>query len=189
MVLIKKEYQMEIYPNQYYHLYNRSINNEILFKSNENYIYFLRKYRHYLEQLIDTYAYCLMPTHFHFLVYVKSEDVFKIQKNIGILLSSYCKAINKKHNRHGSIFQRHTKAKLIPEESYLLAVVSYIHQNPIHSDLVKNIEDWEYSSYPDYIGKRDGTLPTKEVLKTRFSSIEEFIEFSKKQVLLPESLI
>jgi putative transposase len=180
---------MEIYPNQYYHLYNRSINNELLFKSTENYIYFLKKYRHHLEQLMDTYAYCLMPTHFHFLIFVKSDDIFQIQKNIGILLSSYCKAINKKYNRHGSIFQRHSKAKLIPEEFYLLAVISYIHQNPLHSNLVNNIEDWEYSSYPDYIGKRGGTLPNKELLKKHFASVEEFIEFSKKQTDLPDYLV
>jgi putative transposase len=180
---------MEIYPNQYYHFYNRSINNEILFKSKKNYPYFLKKYRHYLDGLIDTYAYCLMPTHFHFLIYVKSDNIFQIQKNIGILLSSYCKAINKKYNRHGSIFQRHTKAKLIPDGSYLLAVLAYIHQNPLHSNLVNNIEDWAYSSYPDYIGKIGGTLPNRDILKTYFSSIEAFVEFSKMQIDLPDDLV
>ncbi|MCD4684102.1 MAG: hypothetical protein K8R86_12530 [Bacteroidales bacterium] len=169
---------MELHPFQYYHLYNRTNNNELLFKSTENYFYFLKKYRHYLESLIDTYAYCLMPTHFHFLIFIKSENVFQVKKNIGILLSSYSKAINKKYNRHGNLFQQHTKAKLIYDESYLLAVMTYIHQNPVRSDLVDKLEDWEFSSYLDLIGVRKGTLPRSDIIKSRFKSIEEFRNFS-----------
>ena len=80
---------MHMFPNKYYHLYNRSNNNEILFKTTENYLYFLKKYRFYLEPLLDTLAYCLMPTHFHFLVYVKTVDTENINFKIGTFLSSY----------------------------------------------------------------------------------------------------
>ena len=173
---------MQLYPNQYYHLYNRSNNDEIIFKSPENYLYFLNRYRHYLENLVDTFAYCLMPTHFHFLIYILSEDVLYIEKRIGTWLSAYAKAINKRYNRHGSLFQRHTKAKLIHEESYLLTLITYIHQNPVRSELVEKIEYWQHSSYLDYIGKRKGTLPKKDILKTRFTTIEEFIEFSNRPI-------
>ncbi len=69
---------MEIFPFQYYHLYNRTNNDEILFRDRESYLYFLKKFRHYLTEFADTHAYCLMPTHFHFLIYLKSEDVATI---------------------------------------------------------------------------------------------------------------
>ncbi len=61
-------------PGSYYHIYNRSINRELLFREDENYRFFLRQYKHYLSDHVDTYAYCLMPTHFHFAVRIK-EDV------------------------------------------------------------------------------------------------------------------
>lgn len=173
---------MELYQGYYYHIYNRTNNKEIAFKSPENYLYFLKKYREFLGSLIDTLAYCLMPTHFHFLVYIVSTDISKIQKNIGIWLSSYTKAINKLYKRHGSLFQHHTKAVLISSDNYLLTAAAYIHQNPVVSGLVDKHEDWTYSSYQDYIEMRDGSLPKTEIIKNQFSSLQEFIEFSHQNI-------
>ncbi len=76
---------MKYYENIYYHIYNRTNNEETLFRSRENYLYFLKKYRYYLEELLETIGYCLMPTHFHFLARVrelskqtnKTSDVFE----------------------------------------------------------------------------------------------------------------
>lgn len=119
-----------------------------------------------------------MPTHFHFLIYVNSVETDLIKKNIGILLSSYTKAINKAFSRTGSLFQNHTKTKLITDERYLFRLINYIHQNPLRTGLVKNIVDWEFSSYRDYIGKRKGTLIDKTLMQKEFNSIDEFILFS-----------
>lgn len=58
---------------KFYHVYNRTNNKELLFKEHENYFFFLRKYKQYLSSYIDTYAYCLMPNHFHFLIKVKED--------------------------------------------------------------------------------------------------------------------
>jgi len=76
---------MDLHPNRYYHLYNRSNNAEIAFKIRENYLYFLKKYRPGLADSLDTIGYCLMPTHFHFLVYIRSEDVHALKKRVGTL--------------------------------------------------------------------------------------------------------
>jgi len=135
-----------------------------------------------LELNSPALAYCLMPTHFHFLVYIVSTDISKIQKNIGIWLSSYTKAINKLYKRHGSLFQHHTKAVLISSDNYLLTAAAYIHQNPVVSGLVDKHEDWTYSSYQDYIEMRDGSLPKTEIIKNQFSSLQEFIEFSHQNI-------
>jgi len=170
---------MQLYTESYYQLYNRSNNDEVVFKSDEIYFYFLKKYRHYFENDFDTIAYCLMPTHFHFLIYIKSENTEAIKKNIGTLLSSYTKAINEQHNRHGSLFQNHTKAKLIDNDAYLLTLLTYIHQNPLRAKLVTNLEDWKFSSYLDYIGKRKGTLPKTDIMKEHFASMEEFKKYSQ----------
>jgi REP element-mobilizing transposase RayT len=171
---------MELEPKQYYHLYNRSNNDEIIFKDEENFSYFLGKYNQHLSQLIDTIAFCLMPTHFHFLIYIQSDKLNLIRNKIGLWLSSYTKAINKRYNRHGSLFQEHTKAKHIDDEEYLLSIINYIHQNPIRGGLIKELNNWEFSSYWDYIEKRklSPVILKKTIIQNRFNSIDEFISFS-----------
>ena len=175
-------HNMDLFQNKYFHLYNRSNNREIVFKERKNYMFFLKKYRQYLNKDVTTLSYCLMPTHFHFLIYVRSKETELIKKNIGILLSSYTKAINKAFSRTGSLFQNHTKTKLITDERYLLTLTNYIHQNPLRTGLVKEIINWEFSSYRDYIGKRKGTLINKSIIMKRFNSIDEFILFSSQKI-------
>lgn len=81
------------------------------------------------------------------------------------MLSSYAKAINKQENRSGSLFKPKTKAKSLSEgdRNYAETCFHYIHQNPPKAKLVENIEDWKFSSYRDYAGLRNGTLPKKEL--------------------------
>ena len=173
---------MELHQNHYYHIYNRSNNNEIAFKSSENYLYFLKKFQHYLSVDLDCLAYCLMPTHFHFLVFVKSEDDMRVKEKFGVLLSSYTKAINQRYARHGSLFQNHTKSRHIDNERYLMTLMTYIHQNPVRAGLVKKLEDWQYSSYGEYVGTTTGNLMKRDIINDYFSSVEEFKEFSSVPV-------
>jgi transcriptional regulator of heat shock response len=105
---------MKFYENTYYHLYNRTNNEEALFRSEENYLFFLKKYPYYLDDYLETIGYCLMPTHFHFLVKVRelqpseglepSEGLSIINRKIGTLLNSYTQAFNKMWSRHGNLF-------------------------------------------------------------------------------------
>ncbi|MBM2814028.1 MAG: hypothetical protein HW421_790 [Ignavibacteria bacterium] len=182
---------MKFFENQYYHIYNRTNNDEALFNSKENYLYFLKKYRFYLDAYLETIAYCLMPTHFHFLVKVKnldkssddfqsSDDYSKtISNQIAILLRSYSRAFNNMWGRHGNLFNQKTNAKLIENVEYYIALATYIHQNPVRSKLVSKSEEWEFSSYQDYIELRKGSLPKKELLLGRYT-IEELKEITNK---------
>jgi len=184
---------MKFIINSYYHIYNRTNNEEPLFRSHENYLFFLKKYRIYLEDYFETIAYCLMPTHFHFLVRIKnvinvnsSDDNQKldilISKGMQILQSSYTKAINKKNNRHGNLFQAHYSSKLIGDDSYLISLLTYIHQNPVRSKLVIKPYEWLYSSYQDYIDLRNGTLPSKELILNMIKK-EELKELTERKLI------
>lgn len=62
-------------PGRYYHLYNRGNNRSRIFFESDNYLFFLRKVRQYLDPVLDIVAYCLIPTHYHFLVRVKEREV------------------------------------------------------------------------------------------------------------------
>jgi REP element-mobilizing transposase RayT len=87
--------QIPLLPDATYHIYNRANANDLLFKSNENYRYFLKKYQDYINPLASTFCYCLMPNHFHFLVRIKDEQQieewmqFKMQKQKNKLLQGF----------------------------------------------------------------------------------------------------
>src|SRR5947207_891834 len=67
------DYTAILKPGFFYHLYNRANGNEKLFYTTENFRYFLQKYTHYIHPVADTFCYCLMPNHFHFIARIKSE--------------------------------------------------------------------------------------------------------------------
>jgi len=66
----------------FYHIYNRGINDEIIFKTARNYQFFLNKIKENLFGVCDIYTYCLMPNHFHLLVKIKDEQSLKEITNL-----------------------------------------------------------------------------------------------------------
>ena len=167
-----------------YHVYNRS--NEILFYTHENYLFFLNKVKILILPYSDILAWCLLPNHFHFLLVVKPEGAVLtdekhrantqiLSKNIGTLLSSYTQAINKQINRKGGLFAHTTKAKLLnlAGNQYAETCFNYIHQNPCEIGLADRPEDWEFSSYRDYLGMRKDPLVNIQLA-------EQIIEFDKE---------
>lgn len=166
---------MEFSEGQLYHIYNRGNNKQQIFFKTDNYIYFLKKVRKFILPCCNILAYCLMPNHFHFLVYsdertIQTIKIGNLERNtlsegIRNLLQTYSKAINKQNNTTGSLFQQNTKAKEIIKGSklYDLVCFHYIHQNPIKAKLVNKMEEWQYSSFSDYYGLRNGTLCNKEL--------------------------
>ncbi len=163
---------MALQEGHLYHVYNRGNNREPLFFKPENYLFFLRKFRIYLLPHCDVLAYCLMPNHFHLLIYANSYTIkpvgnHPISRNVfseGIrnLLSSYTQAINKQEARTGSLFTQNTRFKCLTDtlhkELYSTTCFHYIHQNPMKAQLVSRLEEWPYSSFRDYAGLRKGTL-------------------------------
>jgi putative transposase len=173
---------MIIEEGKYYHLYNRSNNNEIVFKEEKSYDYFLGKYHKYCDPFFETISYCLMPTHFHFLIFSKTNDVLNVRKSIAFWLSSYTKAANKRFDRHGSLFQARIKAKEISDDPYLMSLISYIHQNPLRVKLVGRLEDWQHSSYHNLIQMSREEWNQNKILKSFFDSPRDFKSFSEGMI-------
>ncbi len=59
--------------SKYYHIYNRGINSCTLFRKYENYEYFLKLYADYINPIAETFAWCLMQNHFHFIIRIKTS--------------------------------------------------------------------------------------------------------------------
>ena len=157
-----------------YHIYNRS--NETVFHNRGNYVFFLQKVRKHIFPYAHILCYCLMPNHFHFIVTVKSEgtkffenervkDMQYLTRAFGTVISSYTQALNKSIHRRGAVFAHKTKAKMLNDvdNDYALSCFMYVHQNPLLANLVDGIENWEFSSFPDYIGIRKGSLVNKQM--------------------------
>lgn len=166
---------MEFFTDQLFHVYNRGNNRQKIFFNHFNYLYFLKKVRKFILPYCDIINYCLMPTHFHFLIYADERTVEAktiggkarnvLSEGFRNLMQTYAKAINKQNNTTGSIFQQNTKAKCISDGSmqYASTCFHYIHQNAWKAKLANKIEDWEYCSFRDYIGLRNGTICNKQL--------------------------
>jgi REP element-mobilizing transposase RayT len=181
--------------SKHYHIYNRANGSENLFVEERNYDFFLKRWAYYISPIADTYAWCLMPNHFHFLVKIKEEELLiknlqgfdkqkarqnlegflakEISQQFSNLFNSYTKSFNKVYNRKGSLFIPRFKHKEIKTEDYLKQVLLYIHNNPAHHGFTSNALDWKYSSIHSYLKN-----PNENIKKLIgfFGSTEEYIK-------------
>lgn len=171
---------MHLLANEFYHVYNRGNNRQLIFFNDRNYLFFIKKIREQLVPVSHIICYCLMPNHFHLVIRATEESIKtrpsfggkamqEFPYRVGILLSSYSQAINKQNGTTGSLFQQKTKAKILSGQfegeniNYIESCFFYIHHNPVKANLVVSINDWKYSSWPDYAGERNGTLCNKNI--------------------------
>jgi putative transposase len=156
-------------PGNIIHAYNRGNNKQQIFFNEDNYRFFVSKVGQYVKPHSDILAWCLMPNHFHFLLHINEKS--SMLKKVGILdstefhngfrmlQSSYAKAINKALGRTGSLFQQNTHFKLLNRQqsekahgaTYIDTCFHYIHQNPLKAGFVNKMEDWNYSSFNEYL--------------------------------------
>ena len=180
---------MAIQANEFYHVYNQGNNRQKIFFTSENYTYFLRQFREMVLPYCNVINYCLMPNHFHFLidttekscekVKIGSLELTQLTNGFRKLLSIYASAINIQEKRSGSLFRQKTKYSLVDgkaNEKYLENCFHYIHQNPMEAGLVKDLKNWEHSSFKDYTGFRNGTLCDKNIA-------EKYIDINPENIL------
>jgi hypothetical protein len=108
------------------------------------------------------------------LIHLKTDHLADILQPFTL---SYTKAINKRFNRVGTLYQGPFKAILVEKEEYLLQLSRYIHLNPVKAGIVTHAEDWEFSSYRDYIGIRDGTLIVPDIIQAYIPTPQAYREF------------
>jgi REP element-mobilizing transposase RayT len=183
------------HPGEYFHLYNRGNNRQAIFFQPENYIYFLKNIKRYLLPVTEVLVYCLMPTHYHILARIRemtktsSSKTSEFFKNSEVSVSSevsmammrlsvsYTKAINKRFERVGALFQGQFQARPVTDENHLLQLCRYIHGNPVKDGLVFQPGDWPYSNYLEWMGERPGTLVNRDFIASYFASPGEYREF------------
>ncbi len=179
-----------IIEGQYFHIYNRGVNGENLFREEKNYYYFLEQYRYYCADILETLAYCLLKNHFHLLVRVKKnieiprtdgkEGTYRLNasKQLGHFFNSYAQSVNKTYNRTGPLFESPFERKLVDDETYLVSMIYYCHRNPVHHGFVSDLREWKFSSYHPIMENDNSIVTASEVIK-RFGNISHFEETHK----------
>ncbi|RZK41643.1 MAG: transposase [Pedobacter sp.] len=164
--------KIKIQEDKYYHVFNRGNNRTRIFLEPCNYLYFLKQFEKFVVDFADVYAYCLMPNHFH--LFLRVHDKLLFEKGIKNFFISYSKSINKRYNRVGSLFQGRYKAVEVNSENDYTRIVTYIHQNPLNAGLSVDLEDYQYSSYKEYIDGIPSFLSKAEVFEW-FGNLDNFI--------------
>lgn len=198
--------QPPLEPDKTYHLYTHANGSENLFREDENYHYFLKKYAEYIYPIAETFAYCLMPNHVHLMLRVRNEAILRqkfaaklrdqtgfenlsglISKQFSNFLNAYAKAYNERFERRGSLFERPFKRKPIENDAYFTRLITYIHNNPLHHGFVDDINNWPFSSWHSYLLDKPTKIVRREGLSW-FGNKEEFVkvhkELEKKDVML-----
>jgi putative transposase len=197
--------------NGYYHVYNRGIDKRKIFLDDQDYrvfLHFLKYYlspqesvfHHPLEEIsnlkpirlrsfpslnkeVNLLAYCLMPNHFHLLVFQKT--ISGMTKLLKSLLTNYAMYFNRKYKRTGYLFQGNYKAVLVLDEIYFLHLSRYLRLHPSNltgTDPVK----WPYSSYAYFLGQKKAGWLNPEPILSNFRTAQRT---SLKDVLSYQSFI
>lgn len=182
-----KKLKTSLCPDRYYHIYNRGNNKEKIFYRSSDYDLFLAKYRQYIVPYANTYAYCLLPNHFHFLIKTREEvptSKSVIPNQLRKLFISHTIRINREYRRTGSLFTKNYQRIEIENDEYLHILVNYIHKNPIKHSVSENFESYPYSSFKEFIGTSDSFVSRNEVFDW-FGSKNDFIIYHTKDQLDP----
>lgn len=170
--------KIALVSGEYYHIFNRSIAGFRIFNNDEDYHRLIRLLQYYqsgiqrprysqfrrmnvksqqetiniisaLPKIVDIICYCLMPTHFHLLLKQNLDN--GITKYLGLIENSYSRYFNIRHKRKGPLWESRFSSIHIDTNEQLLHLTRYIHLNPSSAELIKKPENWEYSSYSEYI--------------------------------------
>ena len=141
------------YPGAFYHITARGNERKAIFKSNQDRVKFLS----YLETAHKRYGalihgYCLMDNHYHLLLETPGENLSQVMHHINGAYTTY---YNVKRKRSGHLFQGRYKAIVVEKDAYCQELSRYIHLNPVRAGIVKSVDEYPWSSYLSYIGKRE----------------------------------
>ncbi len=139
-----------------HHIIARGIERRRIFEDDQDRYDFLKRLTPILEQTQTTcYAWALIPNHFHLLLRTGAVPVATVMRR---LLTGHAQSYNRRHHRHGHLFQNRYKSILCQEDPYFLELVRYIHLNPLRAGLVKDLgylEKYPFSGHGVIMGRHE----------------------------------
>ncbi len=139
------------YPGAFYHVMVRgNAKGNIFFTENDREYFYLLLQETTIHYQYRLHGFCLMSNHVHLIIEVDDVPLSKIMQNICF---RYARYINMSFNRVGHLFQGRYNAILVEADYYLLILIRYVHLNPIRANMVKNLNDYPWSSHHAYSGR------------------------------------
>jgi len=198
-----QDYHIPLIPEGTYHILSHAVGNDLLFRSEENYRFFLQKYVAYITPIADTHSFALLPNHFHFLIRIKNEASIeayfkkkKINKDFATttapdfimqcfsnFLNSYSKSYNKVYRRMGALFVDYLRRVEVKSDEQFGSTVFYIHKNPAHHGICNNLTDWYWTSYKIFLSQSPTIILRNETLDW-FGGVERFIDYHNQPINL-----
>lgn len=177
--LDKRDYHRTLEILSYYQNINPPLKySKFLILAREERLRLLNELKTQNQFLVEILAFCLMPNHFHLLLKQTVEN--GISTFVGNLTNSYTRYSNTKRERRGPIFEGRFKAVRIETNEQLLHVSRYIHLNPYTSYVVedlKALENYPFSSFPEYLGKSNSSLCLKDPVLGSFKDFADYRQF------------
>lgn len=137
------------FPGAWYHVMNRGRRREDIFLQPNDYAAFLKIIRESAERWnVKIAAYCLMSNHYHLLLQTPEGNLARCMRHIN---GVYTQHFNRTHRQDGQLFRGRYKAVLVEDDSHLLEVLRYIHRNPLGAGLVRQLDDYPWSSHACYL--------------------------------------
>jgi len=185
-VIVMPRQGRKLSDSQTYHIMVRGNERRNMFLDDEDKVRFIDTLNEKRQpNKFTLYAYCLMDNHVHLLISEGTEEISKVMKRINV---SYVYFFNRKYGRIGHLFQDRFKSEGIEDDTQLLAVVRYIHNNPVKANIVKHAGEYEWSSYGIYTNIRKDIrgVINKEAVLDLFSTnqtraIDLFIKYSETE--------
>lgn len=204
--------------DQIYHVFNRGVDRRSVFLTNWEYSRVIETIKYYRfsdlpfrlskllnlpqaqrikllsdiqsdnEKLVEIISFCIMPNHFHLMLKQLKEG--GISKFISNLTNSYTKYFNTKHERVGPLFEGIFKAVIVETDEQLIHLSRYIHLNPVSSFIIqeKDLENYPWSSLPEYLGKSEENFCKKETVMDLFKNIKDYKKFIMDQISYAKEL-
>ncbi|NLI10127.1 MAG: transposase [Elusimicrobia bacterium] len=177
-----------VFAGAYYHVISRGNNKESIFKDRQDKLKFLQileKYRDKFDLIV--YSYSLMTNHIHLFIKTNKANLSQAMKMINW---SYAVYFNRKYYRNGHLFQSRFISKTVKSESYLLALIRYIHNNCVKAKITSRPEFYEWCSHKDYLySDRSVVNGIGEIMDFFSNNIKEYDSFIKSKIPQEEFLI
>ncbi len=134
-------------------------------------------------------VYCLLPNHYHLLVQTPAGNISRCMRHIN---GVYTQRFNRRNKKEGQLFRGRYKAVLVDKDHYLLEVLRYIHRIPLKAGLVKNLDDFPWSSHKAYLStakkwswlhKQDLLAQLSPVFSRQKSAYLDFVALGDSQEL------
>jgi putative transposase len=173
------------YKGAIYHVIQRGNNKEAVFSRNKDIVFFLEELKSLKEVFhFHLLGYVVLNNHYHLLIQTMDEPLQKIMHRLN---SAFGRFYNYYKERSGHVFQGRYKAILVLDDSYLFALLRYIHENPMRAGICDSVDKYPWSSDWCYRQNKAGLVDIEIILDmfadNREKAVREYCRFIAQKEL------